>query len=33
MLTYSTYLGLYGDEIGLTGEQLGNLPHASSTSG
>ena len=28
MLTYSTHLGLYGEEIGPTGEQLGNFPQA-----
>ena len=28
MLTYSNHLGLYSEEIGLTGEQLGNFPQA-----
>jgi len=28
MLTYSSGLGLYAEEIGLTGEQLGNFPQA-----
>jgi GH15 family glucan-1,4-alpha-glucosidase len=28
MLTYSTHLGLYAEEIGQTGEQLGNFPQA-----
>ncbi|MBE1469314.1 GH15 family glucan-1,4-alpha-glucosidase [Kibdelosporangium phytohabitans] len=28
MLTYSTHLGLYAEEIGPTGEQLGNFPQA-----
>ncbi|RIQ36947.1 glycoside hydrolase family 15 protein [Jiangella rhizosphaerae] len=28
MLTYSNHLGLYGEEIGSTGEQLGNFPQA-----
>jgi GH15 family glucan-1,4-alpha-glucosidase len=28
MLTYSNSLGLYAEEIGLTGEQLGNFPQA-----
>lgn len=28
MLTYSNHLGLYAEEIGLTGEQLGNFPQA-----
>lgn len=27
-LTYSNHLGLYSEEIGLTGEQLGNFPQA-----
>jgi GH15 family glucan-1,4-alpha-glucosidase len=28
MLTYSNHLGLYAEEIGLTGEALGNFPQA-----
>ena len=28
MLTYSNHLGLYSEEIGLTGEALGNFPQA-----
>ncbi|GAA4360560.1 glycoside hydrolase family 15 protein [Angustibacter luteus] len=28
MLTYSNHLGLYSEEIGATGEQLGNFPQA-----
>jgi pentatricopeptide repeat protein len=28
MLTYDNHLGLYSEEIGLTGEQLGNFPQA-----
>jgi GH15 family glucan-1,4-alpha-glucosidase len=28
MLTYSNHLGLYSEEIGSTGEQLGNFPQA-----
>jgi GH15 family glucan-1,4-alpha-glucosidase len=28
MLTYSNHLGLYAEEIGPTGEQLGNFPQA-----
>jgi pentatricopeptide repeat protein len=28
MLTYSNHLGLYSEEIGPTGEQLGNFPQA-----
>ena len=28
MLTYANYLGLYSEEIGLTGQQLGNFPQA-----
>jgi GH15 family glucan-1,4-alpha-glucosidase len=28
MLTYSTHLGLYAEEIGPAGEQLGNFPQA-----
>jgi GH15 family glucan-1,4-alpha-glucosidase len=28
MLTYANHLGLYGEEIGRTGEQLGNFPQA-----
>ena len=28
MMTYSNHLGLYAEEIGLTGEQLGNFPQA-----
>jgi len=26
MFTYANHLGLYAEEIGLTGEQLGNFP-------
>jgi GH15 family glucan-1,4-alpha-glucosidase len=26
MHTYANHLGLYSEEIGLTGEQLGNFP-------
>jgi len=26
MFTYASHLGLYSEEIGLTGEQLGNFP-------
>ncbi len=26
--TYANHLGLYSEEIGLTGEQLGNFPQA-----
>jgi pentatricopeptide repeat protein len=26
MLTYANHVGLYSEEIGLTGEQLGNFP-------
>ncbi len=29
MLTYANHVGLYSEEIGLTGEQLGNFPQAS----
>jgi GH15 family glucan-1,4-alpha-glucosidase len=28
MFTYANHLGLFGEEIGLTGEQLGNFPQA-----
>jgi len=28
MLTYGNHLGLFAEEIGLTGEQLGNFPQA-----
>jgi GH15 family glucan-1,4-alpha-glucosidase len=28
MLTYSNHVGLYSEEIGATGEQLGNFPQA-----
>jgi len=28
MQTYSNHLGLYSEEIGFTGEQLGNFPQA-----
>ena len=28
MLTYANHLGLYSEEIGPTGEQLGNFPQA-----
>ena len=28
MSTYANHLGLYYEEIGLTGEQLGNFPQA-----
>jgi GH15 family glucan-1,4-alpha-glucosidase len=28
MLTYANHLGLYAEEIGPTGEQLGNFPQA-----
>ena len=28
MLTYANHLGLFSEEIGLTGEQLGNFPQA-----
>ena len=28
MLTYSNHLGLYSEEIGAAGEQLGNFPQA-----
>ena len=28
MLTYANHLSLYGEEIGPTGEQLGNFPQA-----
>ena len=28
MLTYSNHLGLFSEEIGLTGEQIGNFPQA-----
>jgi GH15 family glucan-1,4-alpha-glucosidase len=28
MLTYANHVGLYAEEIGMTGEQLGNFPHA-----
>lgn len=32
MLTYANHLGLYAEEIGPTGEQLGNFPRRSPTS-
>jgi GH15 family glucan-1,4-alpha-glucosidase len=28
MFTYANHVGLYAEEIGQTGEQLGNFPHA-----
>ena len=28
MLTYANHLGLYGEEIGMSGEALGNFPQA-----
>jgi GH15 family glucan-1,4-alpha-glucosidase len=28
MLTYANHAGLFSEEIGLTGEQLGNFPQA-----
>ncbi len=28
MFTYANHLGLYSEEIGLTGERLGNFPQA-----
>jgi pentatricopeptide repeat protein len=28
MMTYSNHLGLFSEEIGLTGEQIGNFPQA-----
>ena len=28
MLTYANHLGLYSEEISLTGERLGNFPQA-----
>jgi hypothetical protein len=28
MLTYANHLGLYSEEIGSSGEQLGNFPQA-----
>lgn len=28
MLTYANHLGLYAEEIGHTGEQIGNFPQA-----
>ena len=28
MMTYANHLGLFSEEIGLTGEQLGNFPQA-----
>ena len=31
MLTYANHLGLYAEEIGPTGEQLGNFPRPSRT--
>jgi GH15 family glucan-1,4-alpha-glucosidase len=33
MLTYANHVGLYSEEIGLTGEQLGNFPQAFTCSG
>jgi hypothetical protein len=32
MLTYANHVGLYLEEIGPTGEQLGNFPRLSRTS-
>jgi len=28
MVTYANHLGLYSEEIALTGEQIGNFPQA-----
>ena len=28
MFTYANHLGLYAEQVGLTGEQLGNFPQA-----
>jgi GH15 family glucan-1,4-alpha-glucosidase len=28
MLTYGNHLGLFSEEIGITGKQLGNFPQA-----
>jgi GH15 family glucan-1,4-alpha-glucosidase len=28
MFTYANHLGLYAEQIGLTGDQLGNFPQA-----
>ncbi|MFN6480851.1 glycoside hydrolase family 15 protein [Nostoc sp. DedQUE07] len=28
MLSYATHLGLYAEEIGATGEAMGNFPQA-----
>jgi len=28
MLSYANHVGLYSEQIGLTGEQLGNFPQA-----
>jgi GH15 family glucan-1,4-alpha-glucosidase len=28
MFTYSNHLGLFAEQIGLTGDQLGNFPQA-----
>ena len=28
MLTYANHMGLYSEEIALTGEQIGNFPQA-----
>ena len=28
MLTYANHVGLYSEEIALTGEQIGNFPQA-----
>jgi GH15 family glucan-1,4-alpha-glucosidase len=28
MLTYANHLGLYSEEIAVTGEQIGNFPQA-----
>ena len=32
MLTYANHLGLYSEEIAVTGEQIGNFPRRSPTS-
>jgi hypothetical protein len=31
MFTYANHLGLYAEEVGLTGEQLGSFPRRSPT--